>query len=94
MSETIENPFTDWKPEQQCFGTLARDKYGFPVKYTSPQAVTWCAYGWMGHKGIRSELKITFDDFVGCIVDKNDGHRLSPSWFKEKWDLFQKELKS
>ncbi len=90
------NPFTDWTPEQQCFGASAFDQLGYIVVPESPKAVQWCAWGRLRVAIPELILRRGFEQFIHAryhhsIDGLNDIKHWRPSQFAAAWDEFQKE---
>jgi hypothetical protein len=92
------NPFTDWKPEQQCKGAFARDISGNKTMASYETAVQWCAYGRIFLYGIPDKTAEKFTQFLKskhgpetAIAFLNDDKDWTPSRFAAAWDEFEKE---
>ncbi len=90
------NPFTDWKPEQQCFGIIAVSADGSKVMPTARNAVRWCATGRMWSKGIDYDQRLKFHGYLedrefAMTEELNDDAKWTPAQFAAAWDEFEKE---
>jgi hypothetical protein len=90
------NPFTDWKPEQQCRNTNAVNSKEETVLIGSPEACQWCANGIAIRNGVPYATINKFETFLIAttgqrLTSLNDYKGWLPYQFAAAWDEFQKE---
>ncbi len=93
-----DNPFSGWRPEQQCRDVLACDFDGYEVPYYDHAAVQWCAAGWLlRHTRWSDPDVIRFRAWLSRFVPgscdprvtANDRWRWAPDDFRRAWDSWR-----
>ena len=49
IPQELKAAFRDFGPDKHCVGSFAENDQGKPVTPNNPDAVKWCALGWLLH---------------------------------------------
>src|SRR3990172_4408768 len=49
IPQELKTAFRDFGPDKHCVGSFAENDQGKPVTPNNPDAVKWCALGWLLH---------------------------------------------